>query len=69
MLGTVPADRLKGKRNRALLALDLARTFRRFELVALDVADLAFEPDGMRVQVQQPKTDQKGQGQEIATRR
>lgn len=43
-----------------------AGAFRRSELVALHLADLAFEPDGMRVQIRHSKTDQEGQGQEIA---
>lgn len=66
MLATISADTLKGKRDRALLALGFAGAFRRSELVALKFADLAFEPDGMRVQIRQSKTDQEGKGQEIA---
>ncbi len=49
-----------------MLTLSLAGAFRRSELVALEVADPAFEPDGLRVQIRQSKTDQEGQGQEIA---
>lgn len=66
MLDAIPADTLRGKRDRALLLLGFAGAFRRSELVALEVADLAFEPDGMRVRVRRSKTDQDGQGQEIA---
>ena len=66
MLAAIPADTLQGKRDRALLLLGFAGAFRRSELVALEVADLAFEPDGMRVRVRRSKTDQDGQGQEIA---
>ncbi len=40
--------------------------FRRSELVALQAADLAFEPDGLLVQIRRSKTDPDGQGQEIA---
>ncbi len=68
MLASIP-DTLRGKRDRALLALGFAGAFRRSELVALQLADLAFEPDGMRVQIRQSKTDQEGQGQEIAVPR
>jgi site-specific recombinase XerD len=57
---------LAGKRDRALLALGFAGAFRRSELVALQVADLVEAPDGFRVVVRRSKTDQEGQGQEIA---
>lgn len=66
MLATIQADTLRGKRDRALLLLGFAGAFRRSELVALEIADLAFEPDGMRVLIRRSKTDQDGQGQEIA---
>jgi len=66
MLAAISADTLRGKRDRALLLLGFAGAFRRSELVALDVADLTFEPDGMRVLIRRSKADQEGQGQEIA---
>jgi site-specific recombinase XerD len=59
-------DTLAGKRDRALLALGFAGAFRRSELVALEVADLAEVPDGLRVTIRRSKTDQEGAGQEIA---
>ncbi|MCJ2031256.1 tyrosine-type recombinase/integrase [Methylobacterium sp. J-043] len=59
-------DTLAGKRDRALLALGFAGAFRRSELVALDVADLAEHPDGLRVTLRRSKTDQEGQGIEKA---
>ena len=34
--------------------------------MTLDVADLTFEPEGVRVRIRRSKTDQEGQGQEIA---
>ena len=68
MLDIVP-NTLRGKRDRALLALGFAGAFRRSELVALEVSDLAFELDGMRVQIRRSKTDQESQGQEIAVPR
>ena len=37
--------------------------------MAIEVANLAFEPDGLRVQIRHSKTDQEGQGQEIAVPR
>ena len=65
MLAGIP-DTLRGKRDRALLTLGFAAASRRSELVALEVADLAFEPDGLRIQIRHSKTDQEGQGHEIA---
>jgi len=59
-------DSLTGKRDRALLALGFAGAFRRSELVALDVADLRDDPDGLRVTVRRGKTDQEGKGFEKA---
>jgi site-specific recombinase XerD len=59
-------DTLTGKRDRALLLLGFAGAFRRAELVALTVADLAFEADGLRVTIRRSKTDQEAAGQVIA---
>ena len=59
-------DTLAGKRDRALLALGFAGAFRRSELVALDVADLIEDPEGLRVRVRRSKTDQEGRGLEKA---
>jgi site-specific recombinase XerD len=65
MLGQCDGS-LSGLRDRALLALGFAGAFRRSELVALEVADLEATPDGLRVTIRRSKTDQEGQGQEIA---
>jgi site-specific recombinase XerD len=59
-------DTLTGKRDRALLALGFAGAFRRSELVALDVADLCEDPEGLRVMVRRSKVDQEGRGFEKA---
>jgi site-specific recombinase XerD len=59
-------DTLTGKRDRALLLLGFAGAFRRSELVALTVADLAFVDDGLRITIRKSKTDQEGAGQVIA---
>jgi integrase len=59
-------DTLAGKRDHALLALGFAGAFRRSELVALQVEDLAEVPNGLRVTIRRSKTDQEGQGHEIA---
>lgn len=55
-------DTMTGKRDRALLALGFSGAFRRSELVALDVADLQDDKDGLRVFVRRSKTDQEGRG-------
>ena len=65
MLACIP-DTLIGKRDRALLLLGFAGAFRRSELVALTVADLVEAEGGLRVVIRHSKTDQEGQGQEIA---
>ena len=65
MLDACP-DTLIGKRDRALLAFGFAGAFRRAELVALEVADLVEVADGLRVVIRHSKTDQEGQGAEIA---
>ncbi len=65
MLAQLP-DTLRGKRDRALLALGFAGAFRRSELVALEVSDLVMVDDGYRVTIRRSKTDQTGAGQEIA---
>jgi integrase len=65
MLDACP-DNMIGKRDRALLALGFAGAFRRSELCALEVADLVDVPDGLRVVIRRSKTDQTGEGQEVA---
>jgi integrase len=57
---------LIGLRDRALLALGFAGAFRRSELVALQGADLEATAGGIRVMIRRSKTDQEGEGQEIA---
>src|SRR5450631_3566977 len=57
---------LKGQRDRALLLLTFACALRRAEAAALDVADLRFDARGLVVTLRRSKTDQEGQGREIA---
>lgn len=66
MLNQCPSDALRGKRDRALLALGFAGAFRRSELVALQMADLTETTDGFRVTIRHSKTDQEGAGQCIS---
>ena len=56
---------LLGLRDRALLFAGFRGTFRRSELVALDVADVAFTDDGLVVTIRRSKTDQEGEGRKI----
>ena len=57
---------LTGIRDRALLAFGFAGAFRRSEIAALDVSDLDFLAEGVRVRIRRSKTDQEGAGQEVA---
>jgi len=59
-------DNMIGRRDRALLALGFAGAFRRSELCALQVDDLVEVPDGLRILIRRSKTDQEGQGAEVA---
>ncbi len=68
MVATAPED-LSGLRDRALLLLGFAGAFRRSELVALDVADVAETETGLFVTIRHSKTDQEGQGETIAIAR
>jgi integrase len=53
-------DTLRGKRDRALLALGFAAALRRSELVGIDVADLERVDGGLFVHLGKTKTDQEG---------
>jgi len=66
MLEALPCAGLGAVRDRALLLVGFAGAFRRSELVALDVADLAFRSEGLVVSVRRSKTDQEGAGAEVA---
>ncbi len=58
-------DSLIGTRDRALLLVGFAGAFRRSELVAIDVEDLAETDDGLVVSQRRSKTDQEGQGRRV----
>jgi site-specific recombinase XerD len=57
----IPADP-RGLRDRALLLVGWAAALRRSELVAIEVADLAFEPEGVVLTIRRSKTDREGAG-------
>lgn len=52
----------RGYRNRAMLLLCFSGAFRRSEVTSLNVEDLSYARDGMRVMLRRSKTDQLGQG-------
>ena len=54
--------RLGDQRDRALLLVGMAAALRRSELVALDVADITVQPEGLRLVIRRSKTDQGGEG-------
>jgi site-specific recombinase XerD len=55
-----------GLRNRALLLLGFTGAFRRSELEALNIEDLAFDEEGLVVSLDKSKTNQFGQAEEKA---
>lgn len=61
MIDRLPAS-LTGVRDRALLLVGFAGGFRRSELCAMDVEDVAWHTDGIRILVRTSKTDQEGSG-------
>jgi site-specific recombinase XerD len=68
MVAAAP-EGLAGLRDRALLLVGFAGAFRRSELVALDVADIAETETGMLATIRGSKTDQERQGVTIAIAR
>jgi len=57
---------LMAARNRALLLIGCSGGFRRSELLALDVADIAETKDGLELTLRRSKTDQEGAGAVVA---
>ena len=57
---------LAGLRDRALFLVGLAGAFRRSELVGIDVAHLRFETESVIVRIPRSKTDQAGEGVDVA---
>jgi site-specific recombinase XerD len=65
-MAPVASDRLCQVRDRALLLLGFASAMRRSELVALDIEDIEFVSEGLRITIRNSKTDQEGHGAVIA---
>jgi site-specific recombinase XerD len=57
---------LKGIRDKALLLIGFAGALRRSELVAIQAEDIKFVKQGMIIHLRRGKTDQIGQGRDIA---
>ena len=57
------------QRDRALILIGMAGALRRSELVALEISDLTFSPEGVRLVIRRSKGDQFGEGQIIAIER
>ena len=66
MLRSITGDDLRASRDRALLAIGMGGAFRRSELVAITVAQVTRDRDGLTVRVKMSKTDQYGAGQGVA---
>lgn len=62
----IPQHRLIGIRNRSILIIGWAGALRRSELAGLDVEDVTKTRAGLILHLNRSKTDQKGEGQEIA---
>jgi len=59
------SHKVSAARNRAILSLGWACAMRQSEICQLDLADLLFETQGLRVTLRWSKTDQEGQGRDI----
>jgi site-specific recombinase XerD len=60
---------LAGQRDKSLGLLGMAGALRRSEIVALEVSDLTYSPEGVRIVIRRSKGDQHGEGQVIAVAR
>lgn len=61
-LSDVLPKNIQGIRDKAVFLIGYAGAFRRSELVGLDLDDVRFEPEGVRITVRKSKTDQEGAG-------
>lgn len=66
VIQALPLNTLIGIRNRALLVLGWAGALRRSELVCLHIEDVSKTRDGLILHLHKSKTDQKGEGQDVA---
>ena len=68
MIITIP-ETTAGLRDRALLLIAWGAALRRSEAVALDVADVTASDVGLLVTIKRAKTDQEGEGAQVAIHR
>jgi len=66
MLTRVEGPPTRALRDRAILLVDYAGAFRRSELAALNIADVEFCTEGLRIHLGRSKTDQEGMGRKVA---
>ncbi len=66
MIALAEGQGIRALRDRAVLALCLAAALRRSELVALQLADVTMVDQGLKLRIGFSKTDQEGEGVEIA---
>lgn len=66
MIQNIPQEKVIDVRNRALLVIGWAGALRRSELVQLNVEDISITRDGLILHLNKSKTDQKGEGQDVA---
>jgi len=66
LLLAIGADDLAAKRDRAIVLLGFAGALRRSEIASLRFEDLRFSKRGLLVRIARSKTDQLGEGHEIA---
>ncbi|WP_066066180.1 site-specific integrase [Neobacillus soli] len=66
IIQAIPQNHLIGVRNRALLIICWAGALRRSELTGLTTKDISKTRDGIILHLNKSKTDQKGEGQEVA---
>jgi integrase len=65
LIAVCPGD-LAGLRDRALFLVGLAGAFRRSELVGIDFSHLRFGTDSLVIRLPRSKTDQAGEGADVA---
>lgn len=66
IIDTIPQDKVIGVRNRALLVMGWAGALRRSELISLTIEDVSITREGLILHLNRSKTDQKGEGQNVA---
>jgi integrase len=66
MLATLDLTTLTGQRDAAILLLGFTGAMRRSEIVALDLEDLRFVPEGATIEIRLSKSDQTGEGATVA---